>query len=368
MVTVFVNKAPETPTDNGQFQPQQSFVQRLLNFQITLDSNPATAQPTQFDTTTGSNTVLLSGFRASVRVTNSGARAGCMAEVVIYGLPQNLMNQLATLGMGFNLVQKNQITIFAGSSNTFTAGLPAVPGSMADPGAQSLQGFSPIFNGTIYFALPDYNQQPNVPIRIMASSPGINAIAPATPASFPGSTNVATAMAGFAKLMNVGFENNNINVTLAPSYYPGTVYQQMRKLAKDAHVNAELVSGAQAGSGGGNGATGEVLAIWPIGGSRTSLNGGGPLPLIGPTSGLIGYPSFANNGWVIVKMLFNPLVGLGSQFTVQSSIPQVNNKTLVVYNLGLMLESLEPKGKWEGTAHCYPLGLPAPAVPQASAG
>ena len=88
----------------------------------------------------------------------------------------------------------------------------------------------------------------------------------------------------------------------------------------------------------------------------------------GPTSGLIGYPSFANNGWVIVKMLFNPLVGLGSQFTVQSSIPQVNNKTLVVYNLGLMLESLEPKGKWEGTAHCYPLGLPAPAVPQASAG
>ena len=49
MTTINVDVAA-TGTQNGPFEPQQSFVQRLLNFQIALDSNPATAQPSMFDT------------------------------------------------------------------------------------------------------------------------------------------------------------------------------------------------------------------------------------------------------------------------------------------------------------------------------
>ena len=365
MTTINVDVAA-TGTQNGPFEPQQSFVQRLLNFQIALDSNPATAQPSMFDTTTGSNTVLLSGFRASVRISNSGAISGGTAEILIWGLPQDLMNQLATLGLGFNMVQKNEVTVYAGQSNTFTAGLPAVPGSVTNPDAQSLTGFSPVFSGTIYYAVPDYNLAPDVPMRLMASSPGINAIVPAVAASFPGSTDVATAMAGFAKLMNVGFENNNINIKLPASYYPGTVAQQVDKLKRDAHINAAVV----ASTGGGApsslpsaGATAQVLAIWPIGGMRG--NNSTP-PLIGPTSGLIGYPTFGQNSWPNVKMIFNPRIGLGTSFVVESSIPQINNKTLVVYQLNMMLESLVPKGKWEAVALAFPTGLSAPPVPQAA--
>jgi hypothetical protein len=84
---------------------------------------------------------------------------------------------------------------------------------------------------------------------------------------------------------------------------------------------------------------------------------------------MIGYPSFANNSWIVVKMVFNPkITSLGTTFQLQTSIPQINNKLLVIYNLGFNLESLVPKGKWEAIATCYPMGLPAPPVPQQTAG
>jgi hypothetical protein len=354
-MTTTIHVTPLPQTQNQPFEPQQSFVQRLLNFQIQLASEPVNNQPSIFDST-GNNTVQLSGFRASVRVQGSG-KVGCTAEVMIWGLPQDLMNQLSTLGQAFNLVQKNLITIYAGSSSTFTVGVPAVPGTVTNPNPNSQAGFTPIFSGVIYLALPDYNQQPNVPMRFSCSTVGAYAIAPATPTSFPGTTDVATAMSGFARQMNVGFENNNINIKLPASYYPGTIEQQVQKLARDAHINAQVLTGAQGGT---------VLAIWPIGGSRTTFSGAGPLPIVGPATGMIGYPSFALNSWIVVRTVFNPQLGFGGQIMLQSSIPQINNKTVVIYGLDLVLESLVPKGKWEETAICFPLGLPAPAVPQAS--
>jgi hypothetical protein len=354
------------PPQSQAFEPQQSFVQRLLNFQIQLAPSPANNQPNQFDTT-GSNTVLLSGFRASVRIQNSGALVGCVAEVMIYGLPQDLMNQLATLGQAFGgQLTKNVMTIYAGSSSQFTAGLQATPGSgiVSNPSASSLVGFTPVFVGVIYLAIPDYNQAPDVPMRFACASNGIDAIAPASPTSFPGSVNVASAMSNFAKTMGIGFENNsNIQIMLPASYYPGTVWQQVKKMARDANIIAQKVPGAGATNG-------EILAIWPFGGSRmgpaTQSSSSSPVPLIGPGASMIGYPSYALNNFCLVRMIFSPQIFLGSVFQLMSSIPQANNKLMAVYHLDLMLESLIPKGKWEQTASCYPVGLPAPAVPQVS--
>jgi hypothetical protein len=367
MVTVFVNKSPQTPTENGAFEPQESFVQRLLNFSISLASNSQSNQPATFDTTTGSNTVLLSGFRASVRVDKSGA-ATSMAEIAIWGLPKDLMNQLATLGMAIQqLQQKNTITVYAGSSSTFSAGVPAIAGQQQQQGSDLSSliggGFTPVFSGIIVMALPDYNQAPDVPLRLVCSG-NASPVAPAKALSFPGSVDVATAMSGIAKQMGVGFENNGINITLPASYYPGTLQQQMEKMGRDAHINAQIVTGPNAAT--------PVLAIWPIGGSRTTLAGGSGLstgasiPVVGPTSGMIGYPSFAQNNYIVVKMVFNPRVALGGQIQLQSEIPQANNKIVVIYNLALFLESLVPDGKWEATAQCWPLGISQPAPVQPS--
>src|ERR1700742_2187933 len=127
----------------GPFAAQQSFVQRLLEFTITLQPNQQTGQPNTF-AGTDSDTVTLSGFRASVRIENSGG-VNSRASVVIYGLAPNIVNQLSTLGMIFDMVQKNSIMISAGDAQN---------------------GLTPVFSGTILNAFGHYNDLPNASMHM----------------------------------------------------------------------------------------------------------------------------------------------------------------------------------------------------------
>lgn len=320
----------DTALPQPPFSGQQSYVQRLLETTVTLAPNQQTGQPIKF-AGTQSDTVTLEGFRTSVRIENSGAPAGSRASVRIFGMAPNLMNQLSTLGMVFNSIQRNSISISAGD-------------------AQS--GMSPVFAGTIAFAFPQYNAAPRVPFCFECQTGLLDNVVPVPASSYPQSTDVATIMSGFARQMNLGFENNGVTVQLpAGSYYPGTLWNQIQRVARHAHINALVVDG------------GTKLAIWPIGGSRTSLSGKN-IPLISADTGMKGYPTFAPNGYMIVESLFNPQVAFGGTIQVQSSIPQAN-RTWVVQKIDLALDSLVPKGEWMATMYCYPLGFAAPVPPGA---
>lgn len=325
MVNIEINKSPALPqSEQPPFQSQQSFVQRLISITVQLAQHTGTPQPSTFPN--GSNTVELSGSRTTVRIENNGAPTGSMANVSIFGLTQDLLNQLSTLGQIYNLVQGNQITIKAGDAYS---------------------AMTTVFTGTIIFAYPDYNSAPNVPMVFVCQGISlINSVVTAKASSFPGpSVDVATVMAGFAQQMGVGFENNGITTQLSPSYFPGNLWSQVQKCAADANIRADLVNG------------GTVLAIWPSGGSRTSQ--AGSVPLISKDTGMDGYPSFAPNGLMIVRFLFNPNVSFGATIQVQSVIPSAN-RTFVVWKLDLALDSLMPNGQWLATAQCYPLGFSAP--------
>lgn len=325
--TRFAGELPQ-----GPFQSQQSFVQRLLRVTVTLQPSPQNNQPPTFQGTgvpgaDGTNQVVLSGSRTSVRIQNSGAFTGNTATVSIWGLTQSLMMQLSTLGIIFNSIARNSILVEAGDFAF---------------------GFTPVFSGTIINAYGDFNQAPDVPFMFSCQAGTIAAVLAASPATFTGPTSVAQMMSGFARLMGVGFENNGITAQISNPYYPGNVWTQVRQLADHVHINADLVDG------------GVKLAIWPIGGSRTSLSGN-KVPKIAPppVGQMIGYPSFAANGQLAVKSIFDPTVAFGGTIQVQSSLSQAN-KAWVVQKLDLALDSLIPKGKWELTAMCYPLGFAAP--------
>jgi hypothetical protein len=313
------------------FQGKRSYVKRLIEVAVSLAPDQKTNQPIKF-AGTDSNTVTLSGFRTKVRVENSGAPAGSHATIAIYGLTPSTMNQLSTLGMIFNSIQRNTVTVSAGDEES---------------------GLSPVFGGTIAFAFPEYNQAPDVPFNFECQTGYIDGIVPVPASSFSSPTDVATIMAGFANQMNIGFENNGVTVQMPPCYFPGTVMEQVRRCAQAAHINAERVDGDT------------KLAIWPLGGSRTSISGAGPLPLISADTGMIGYPSFAPNGYMIVRTLFDPKIAFGGTVQVKSSIPQAN-RTWVVQKLDLALDSLVPKGNWMATLYCYPLGFAAPPPPGGS--
>ena len=348
---ITVSKASPQPT-SPRFQSRSSFSQKLLNFTFTLNSSPVNNQPSTFSGTNNSNSVSIAGHRARCRITNAGAPSGNTAEISIYGLSQSLMSQLTTLGIVVDSISQNNVIISAGT------GQPTGSASAASAALSPASGFPVVFGGTVYFAYGEYNNMPDVPLKIIAQGGLLNAVKSVAPSSFTGPTSVATVMQNFASKLGVTFENNGITATLSNPYYPGTILQQIYQIAEHAGIHAQLVDG------------GTKLAIWPLLGSRTSQTN---IPLISPQTGMIGYPSFASNGWLVVKMIYNPDVIFGGNIQVQSSVFSGNsqlqskvNSTWTVQKLDLALDSLFPDGDWMGTAICTPKGVNAGPPPPVS--
>jgi hypothetical protein len=303
-----------------------TFVERKVDLTFQLAQNTQTNQPNSF-AEGGSDTVTVSGLRTSVRIQNSGAPADCRADVRIWGLTPSLMNQLSTLGLVFNLVPKNTLTISAGNEGDAT--------------------LSPIFIGVIYYAYADFSAQPDVPFHCVCTSTTANAVIPAKASSYTGGTSVATIMQNLARLMGLGFENNNVTTQLASPYFSGSAMDQVRQCAEHAGISFGIV--------------GSTLAIWPRGGNRNTPN----IPVISKANGkLIGYPAFTQQG-IIVKSIFDPTVSFGSLIRVESELFQgiasaqasananIFPTEWAVNKLDLALDAKMPKGDWMSTMFAY---------------
>lgn len=303
-----------------------TFVQRKISLTFQLGQNTQTNQPNTFSES-GTDTVTVSDLRISVRIQNSGAPADCRADVRVWGLTPSLMNQLSTLGLVFNLVPKNTLTISAGNEGDST--------------------LSPIFIGVIYYSYGDFSGQPDVPFHCVCTPTVANAVIPAVASSYTGSTSVATIMANLARLMGLGFENNNVTTQLASPYFSGSLMEQARQCAEHAGISFAIA--------------GSTLAIWPRGGNRSTPN----IPIISKANGkLIGYPAFTQQG-IIVKSIFDPTISFGSLIRVESQVLQgvasaqaASNANLfptewAVNKLDLALDVKMPKGDWMSSIFAY---------------
>lgn len=302
-------------------------LQRLINVAITLAQNTQTNQPNKFSGT-NSSSILVSGARTSVRISNSGAPTSSEATVNIYGLSLSLMNELSTLGAQRNLVPNNTLNIAATGDAT--------------------GGFTNVFSGTILEAYGDFNAAPNVPFRMKVQSGLGDATLPALATGYDGSTDVATIMAGFARLRNLGFENNGVNIQLDNPYFSGSVFNQMRECAEHANIMAEVING-------------NVLSIWPKFGSRTSVT---TIPIIAapPDGQMIDSPSFTQQG-VLVKNVFDPRISFGARFKLASTVVEKANGIWVPYKIDLALDAQVPHGKWEMSVYGYSGDQSNPVIP-----
>jgi hypothetical protein len=273
-----------------------SFVRRLVNVTFTLGQGAFG--------TDGSTSDKLSGLRTSVRINQAGFPGMGSLDLSIYGMTLSLMNKLSTLGMRAVLQKRNSVLVEAGDN---------------------VSGMSVVFIGTITNAYMDANAAPDVPFRVEAQSGIIEAVSTAPPQSFTGSTDVANVMNSLATLANLKFENNNVSVILNKPYFYGSPRQQMVQAAQQANINAIIDK--------------NTLAIWPKNGAR-----GGVVPLIGPNSGLIGYPTYTSNG-LALNAVYNPSVSFGGTIQVQSSLTDAAGPWAVT-GLDYALDSMLPKGEW----------------------
>lgn len=290
-----------------------SFVQRLIDATFTLGTGSFGSG--------GSNTVKLSGVRASAKVIKAGGRSMGTLDMSVYGMTPSDMNQLSTLGMIATTLRRNGVLVEAGDA---------------------VSGMGTVFVGTITNAYPDFQGAPDVAFRVEAHTGAIDALIPQPPTSVKGSADVATLLAGLAAQMGVSFENNGVTTQLSNPYFAGPARVQARAIVEAAGCEWNAVD---------NG----ILAIWNPGESR-----GGEVPLISPDTGLVGYPSYASNGIQFVT-LFNPSIGFGQKVQVKSSLEQACG-TWTVYGLDHDLETMTPNGQWFSTVQAAQVGL-GPFVP-----
>lgn len=294
----------------AQTTQTNTFVERLINVTFSLGTG------TFGDGT--SDTVKLSGLRASAHVIKAGGAALGSMQLRLWGMTLDKMNQLSTLGMVITQQRKNTVLVEAGTSS----------------------GMSTVFQGTIQQAWADFLNMPDVPFHVMATAAMFDGIKPVQPSSYRGATDVVTVMSNLAGQMGYTFENSGVSgIQLHDSYFPGTARDQAAAAAKQAGISWII--------------DGSTLAIWPKGQGR-----GQSTPMVSPDTGMIGYPSYTSMG-IVVTTLFNPSITYGSKVQVQSSLKPACGQW-VVYSLAYDLESMLIGGHWLMRFEAAPPGYGPP--------
>lgn len=308
-----------------------AFSQKLVRLTIQLAANSQTNQPKKF-AGSDSSKATLENHRTSVRVFNQGAIAGSTAQVRVWGLAPNLMVELATLGLAFNVIPRNLITIEAGDAG----------------------GMATVFTGTIVQCYADFRAQPDVPTVFECVAAGFEATQGAPMTSYTGATDVREVIKAIAGQLSYGFEDNlDGPVMLSAPAYQGSLVEQARQAAADAHVQVGLV----------NGSSGLVLAVWPWEGQRKNRQ----TPTIGFPGEMISYPTFTPAG-IQVETLFDPAIEFGGKIKVNSTlltqilgaqkanIPEFNvppDSEWSINKIDLALDALLPNGQWSSTVSAW---------------
>jgi hypothetical protein len=196
---------------------------------------------------------------------------------------------------------------------------------LLEAGDSTSDARSTVFSGTISQAWADFQSMPDVPFQLMCVIGGIEAMRPVEPVSYRGAVDVATVMQSIAAKMGKTFENSGVTAKVVDPYLPGTATEQMRQLADMAQIEAHI--------------DGDVLAIWPKGATR-----GTQVPLIGPETGMVGYPTYAPNG-MVVTCIYNPMLVPGGNIRVKSSLPRTEGLWNII-SLTHTLDSETPGGNW----------------------
>ena len=274
-----------------------TFTKKQLQFQFTLATG-------NFDVGAGpaGNSASVQGVWAHCDIDVVGDdHSGTMAAA-IYGLPLSMMNQLSVIGGVYGQTGANTITVMAGDETT---------------------GMSLVFTGTIFYCFPDGSNQPNIPLRVHATSTGFQRVKPAPSTTKAGSADVAGMLGNLASQMGLSFENNGVVATLANPYFWGSAAIQVAKIAEAANIYHLIDKG--------------VLAIWPQNGARSGNI------MVSPQTGMVGYPRF-DSAKVVVDKYFDPTINCGQNMTVQSQFIAACG----TWNIIHIHESLDtqPHGPW----------------------
>lgn len=253
----------------------------------------------------GGNTVIIEGLPVSVTVTKQGGEAKNKASVTVDNLKLETATQLTTLAFKRLETYNNVIQIDAGSQ-----------------GAE----LSTIFIGEITSAVPVMSDS-KLSLKIEALAGYYPALIPSTPTSVQENTTVEKLMKQFADEAGYSFENKGITASIENSVFIGSPVEKAKTLARQADVDLLIDD--------------NKFTIQPFEAPKD-----GQIPLLSKNTGLIGYPSFSNEG-INCKSVFNDKLKVGSYFKLESILPHASGEWQIT-KVEHRLEAYTPNsGTWE---------------------
>lgn len=303
-----------------------AFVQRALSFTFTRQDG------TTFPNGSTSFT-LPAGLMAQVRITNSGLPGMGGAQVSIWGLTENVMNQLSTMAIRVSLQPKNYVTITASNTDGTAAGTA--------------------FSGGIRFCSPDYNRQPDPCLSFLAMAGVEVSTLPPKAQGYDGGIDVIQVLQDICRTIKYTLETNGVSGVTIAHYGWGDPRAQV------AELRAQLVP---QGYDIEFDIQGQTIAIWHRDKARSSPAG---IPFVSAGTAaapgtLIGYPTYSEFG-IDFRCIYTPGLRRGAQVQVETSLPSAS----ALYRIDGLAHALDtqiPGGKWETTVFGSKMGAYQPVV------
>ncbi len=234
----------------------------------------------------GTNTVVIEDLPMSVSIKKEGFPSMNTAKIFVTGLGSDLMEALTFLNYRVLTINQNYISIYAG-----------------DDSSMSLA-----FSGEISLAKPNFNNAPSVRMEFEAFTGYSSRVVAAPPLSLKGNIPVSDICSKIASEMGFIFVNDGVNKIAKNPRLSGSNMNKLINLAKDYNIGITVDDG--------------TVRIFNKGSSDKLMLS------VSDESGLIGYPSFEQNG-ISCSVEYAPDVKLWDKFAIQTVLSKASGEWFI---------------------------------------
>lgn len=279
---------------------------KVIRVTITLRGLDKNGKPEVFTSEGNYNQLQSTGLRVRCSIINGNGAISPTANIQVYGLALDKMKKLMRVQWNTLGALLNTVLIEAGEEGgTLTR----------------------VYEGNITFAKIDMSTAPNQFLNIESQSAIVDAFSAADPIKFDAGLDAAFMIETIAKQMGYQFENNGATKIMTDSStYEGSNLNKIQKIASAANFDLYTEQ--------------NLIAICPKGGARQLK-----IPVITPSTGLIGYPTPDIRG-ISFTCFYDPAVRFGGIVKVDGSEIDVCNGEWRVYGSTTTLEANAPNGGW----------------------
>ncbi len=233
------------------------------------------------DFSEGGNSKIIEGLACEATVHKPGLPDRHNASVKVWGLTYEDMAELTMLSFRPLESQHNLLEIRAGEKD---------------------KTLSLVFQGEIVRAAADFNTAPDVCMEFEAESGGYPQQLARPITTVTGEAGAERLFAQFAQEAGYAYRNEGVSGSVRNAWFPGPPVDKMFKLARD--LDCELIIDDN------------TVVTMPAGQARA-----GNAVLLNKDAGLIGYPTFGQDG-ISCRCLYNPDLAYGGLARIESIVPR----------------------------------------------